>query len=262
MCSDRKKSLPLRLGGGNPLFMAVLLAVPAAAGLVSTLLSIRFRLLAGSLTVSSVADVLVDLRVGISFNYVLLPLFVLFLQNTLKNDLNVPFVVRCRQRREIWHAQSVKVLFYSLLLALFFTLLGVLLGTFFTQVPINWDSPFSVYYNATYSVNTEARLWHVVLAAFGSYALALLGTGLLFLLLWWALDHPVVPWLAILALQQMELSAAGRNGFSVLFGRTNIGHDCWAVNAILPGFAVAAVFCLLLYLVGRYFICGRKEFYR
>ena len=126
MCYDRKKSLPLRLGGGNPLFMAVLLAVPAAAGLVSTLLSIRFRLLAGSLTVSSVADVLVDLRVGISFNYVLLPLFVLFLQNTLKNDLNVPFVVRCRQRREIWHAQSVKVLFYSLLLALFFTLLGVL----------------------------------------------------------------------------------------------------------------------------------------
>lgn len=262
MSSDRNKALPLRLGGGNPLFLSALLAIPAAAGWASTAISARMRLIANPMVTTSVADVLVNLRGGLSFDYMLLPLFVLFLQNTLKNDLNAPFVVRCRHRREIWHAQSVKVLFYSLLLALFFTLWGLLLGTFFTESPINWDSPFSAYYTTTHSINAEARLWQVLLATFGSHALALLGAGLLFLLLWWAVDHPVVPWLAILALQQVETSVASMNGFSVLFGRTAIGYYNWHGKTILPGFAVAAVFGLALYLLGWYLICGRKEFYR
>jgi len=261
MFSDTKKALPLRLGGGNPWLLLVLLAIPAAAGWASAAISVRMRLMVNSLTVTSMADVLVDLR-SVTFGYVLLPLFLLFLQNTLKNDLNAPFVVRCRHRREIWHAQSVKVLFYSLLLAVFFTLWGLVLGVFFGDEPINWDSPFSAYYNATYTVNPDARLWQVVLAVFGSYALALLGAGLLFLLLWWAVDHPVVPWLGILALQQVENSMVRGEGFSVLFGRTAIEYYNWHDETILPGFVVAAVFCLVLYFLGRHLICKRKEFYR
>lgn len=255
------KRTSLRLGGGNPWLLLALLVLPAAAGWASAAISVRMRLMANSLTVTSIADVLVNLRSG-TFGYVLLPLFLLFLQNTLKNDLNAPFVVRSRHRREIWHIQSVKVLFYSLLLAVFFTLWGLVLGVFFGDEPINWDSPFSAYYNAVHTANPDARLWQVLLAAFGSYALALLGAGLLFLLLWWAVDHPVVPWLGILALQQVESAAAVGNGISVLFARTAIGYENWNGHTILPGFAVAAVVCLLLYLLGRLLICKRKEFYR
>ena len=264
MFSDAKQKSTLRLGGGSRPLLLVLLAATAVTSLITASITVRAPLQANAMAVRSMADVLVNLRANrLPFGYVLVPLFMLFLQNTLKNDFDVAFVLRSRSRQAVWRTQAVKVLCYSLLLALYFTVCGVLFGRLLTPVLINWDSPFGAYYNATYSIDTVTTYWHVLPAFYVSSALTRAGTGLLFMVLWWAVGHPLAPWLAVLILQEWDTSFATRMemDLSLLFGRTAIDYTNWQMDSILPGFAVAAVFCLALYLAGRCLLCRRKEFY-
>jgi hypothetical protein len=213
----------------------------------------------------STVDYLIALRSStIPFKLIFLPWFVFFCQISLQHDFISAMVIRQQSRNVIWDIQCVKMALFSVIWAAFITICGLALALPHASGMINWNLENSVYARTVYALNFDTQWWHVVMAMFLSCSISFMGTGLLFLAIWWITDNPLFSWMSVIALVCWDSFFLGEEmlNLSLLYNRIPLRYMQWQNQSLWLDGSLAALFCIALYLTGRFVICRRKEFYR
>ncbi len=183
-------------------------------------------------------------------------LFLLLIQNNIKNDFDENFVLRFRSKRWIWKMQVWKAGIYALLFSLYYTLCTLLFGSLYSASFINWGREASAYYTELKKVNVSVSFSQVLLAFFIACALSLFCASLLFLLLLWLPGGHILSWIVMLCLLCWDSFFPQ---YALFAERVSIEYSNWAANDLWQGFLVEAVLVILFSAIG-FFTAQKKEF--
>lgn len=214
---------------------------------------------------TTVADLLIHLRLNrLMFAILVLPVYAIFLQMSLRNDFDPHFVLKSKRRRSLWHVHCLKVLVYALLCTVGIVVFILVVGLLYSCAWINWDSPYSQYFFSQFTLNPDVNFVQVLAVSFASFALTFLGIGLLFLLFFWLFKNPVLADFAGDCRRRMGYTFYYQPylpDFSLFLNRLAFSYESWKNGTVVFDLIIAAILCLVVYLVGS-FTCEKKEFYR
>lgn len=192
-----------------------------------------------------------------------LPLFILYIQNLLRNDQISNFVLHCQSRAQLWNNQSVKIAIHSFLFSLHFTAVILLYGWLYGVKQINWAEDYSNYFLEVHATNTVTSFSDVVLMFFLGCFVCFMACAFLFNLLLWVCRFHVVAWFAVLLVGCWDFYSTrlpiGGLEIRILIGLTSLEYDLWKGHRIITGILWVWMISLVLYGLGRFF-CRRKEF--
>lgn len=99
-----------------------------------------------------------------SKNMYILPIFLLLLNASLKNDTQIQFVIRNRTRADIWKGDCLKIVVLAAYISLLETLIILMIGTIRWQKLINWTDESSFFWMQTgFSLTKEESIFCVIL---------------------------------------------------------------------------------------------------
>ncbi len=190
-----------------------------------------------------------------------IPVFLFYVQQSVRSDFIVSIVTRRKDRRSIWNVQCFRLLVSSFLFVAFIGLCGLWSAQSCFGEEINWHQYHSNYYFNTGAVNADVSFLQLLLAYFISLWLQLFGGGLLFLLLLWSVRSVLVPWPMIMAIVIWDKYIS--RDFTpkpLFFDWMQITFHEWNRQVIPRNFIIAFLLILALYIIG-WTLSRRKEFY-
>jgi len=203
----------------------------------------------------SLADCCIMQREFIFFPLFIVPLCLFIIQIIIKNDLEIPFILRRFSRKSVWSAQIRKAFMCAFLFCVFYLLITLLIGSLYSSELINWKNSNSIYCLKTESI-IDTTLYEVIIAFFSSCFLSIAGITTVFLLLWWIIKKSVFAWLVIIIISIWDLFFME---YSVFVGRLSITYTNWSNREIWGNFLWASILVVIMILIGRF--CSRyKEF--
>lgn len=147
----------------------------------------------------SLADCFVEQNGSVLFCLMVLPVLLLALQWSLKNDLVPAIILRQKSRRAVWLRQIRKIGVWAIVVTVCFEgILGVC-GMFFSTSWINWDSQTSVFFIQTQQTLTGVSLAQVAVSTGLCTAVLLFTTMALFVVCWWGFGSSPAAWLTVIA---------------------------------------------------------------
>ena len=249
----------LNTGYGNPWLNAVIYILQTVVIFATCLF-----MLDGTFP-RSLADCIVLVKSSLfPFYFFSVPLFMLYIQNLLRNDQIPNFVLHCQSRAQLWNNQSVKIAIHSFLFSLHFTAVFLLYGWLSGVKWINWAEDYSSYLLKMYTINTTTYFSEVALMFFLACFVCFVASGLLFNLLLWFCRFHVVAWFVVLLIGCWDfyttyMPIAGVE-FPVLFGRASLEYEVWKNQQVMPGVLWVLVIAVVLYGIGCW-CCRKREFY-
>lgn len=257
--SQSRSKISLRLGSAGVVPIAI------AAAVIFGYYFISGAVFASLISNTTVADLLVHLRLNrLMFAILVLPVYAIFLQMSLRNDFDPHFVLKSRRRRSLWHVHCLKVLVYTLLCTVGIVVFILVVGLLYSCAWINWDSPYSQYFFSQFTLNLDVNFVQVLAVSFVSFVLTFLGYGLLFLLFFWLFKNPILPILLVIVAGGWDIAFYYQPylpDFSLFLNRLAFSYESWKNGTVAFDLIIAAILCLVVYLVGT-FTCEKKEFYR
>ena len=206
---------------------------------------------------TSIADCLVNQKeTWLFFSIFITLLFLLLIQNNIKNDFDENFVLRFRSKRRIWKMQLWKAGIYALLFSLYYTLCTLVFGSLYSQSFINWGHEASAYYVELKIVNSFVSFSQVALTFFIACALSLFCASLLFLLLLWLPGGHILSWIVMLCFLCWD---SFFTQYALFAERVSIEYSNWAANDLWQGFLVETVL-IILFSVAGFVTSQKKEF--
>lgn len=180
------------------------------------------------------------------FGFWLLPLFCIWVIVLLKNDFSVPFVIRQKNKRQIWLKQSYKVGLSSFFFTLYVTVWTAALGLIRVKRIYNWVEADSFFFTPDILVAPPDSIMPVAGMFFVLFAFYCAAMGLLQTWLQWLSDSAVLGLGTVMLLLIVEL----RTKIRLFYGASLMDHDRWhspvpITNSLLCPFLwiMIIVFC-------------------
>lgn len=201
------------------------------------------------------ADFLIFQKENWFFSFLLISLFLLFLQNENRRNFDVNYVLRMKSRRQILLSQLVRAAVYALLFSLYYTVCTLIIAPFFSSGYINWSSTGSIFYSNTAKLMSVSFLTVLLIFAIMCF-LCMLAASYLFMFFCWFSKKGILPWLVIIFLFCWDIFM---ERYAVLAQRASITFSKWSDQTLWQGALVEIMIAAVFGITGA--ICAkRKEF--